>query len=128
MPAAPARSARPHVEAGPSAVVRELLLELAPGPVLSDFRPHKLEVETRPADTLADGPHGPPGWHRTGQAWLPQQWRPPTGPGRAARVLGQRLMFSGLDENQLVLSKPGPGPGFRKGRASQRLKLGSGTA
>lgn len=38
MPAAPARSACPHVEAGPSAVVRELLLELAPGPVLSDFR------------------------------------------------------------------------------------------
>ncbi|KAG5196138.1 hypothetical protein JEQ12_011774 [Ovis aries] len=90
--------------------------------------PHKLEVETRPADTLADGPHGSPGQHRTGQAWLPQQWRPPTGPGRAARVLGQHLMFSGLDENQLVLSKPGPGPGFRKGRASQRLKLGSGTA
>lgn len=30
-------------------------------------------------------------------------------------ALGQSRMFSGFDENQLVLSKPGPGPGFQKG-------------
>ena len=84
---------------------------------------------SRHAAELPRGPPRPaPGQGRPGCPSSGGHPAPPSGPGRAAGTLGQRLMFSGLHENQLVLSKPGPGPGFRKDRASQSLKLGSGTA
>ena len=46
--------------------------------------------------------------------------RPPSLEGLPG-ALGQSLMFSGFDENQLVLSKPGPGPGFQKGAEPARV-------